>query len=94
MEHYATLFATVLTLVGPRPNDVPREFQLKAGDALVAIGDSITADAGYLRDINTLLSRQFPDLKIKKVVNKRIGGQKSGPRRLETNRSARHRNGI
>ena len=39
------LFATVLALVGPAPADSPKEFQLKAGEKIVAIGDSITAEA-------------------------------------------------
>ncbi len=43
----------------------------------MAIGDSITAGGGYLRDIDAVLAQQYPDLKIPKVVNKGIGGQKA-----------------
>ena len=51
--------------------------QLKSGDTIVAIGDSITPGGGYLRDIDAVLAQQYPDLKIPKVVNKGIGGQKA-----------------
>ena len=67
----------VLALVGPPPADSPKELQLKPGDTIVAIGDSITAGGGYLRDIDAVLAQQYPDLKIPKVVNKGIGGQKA-----------------
>ena len=42
-EATATFFAMVLSLVGPTPKKVPAALQLKAGDTIVAIGDSITA---------------------------------------------------
>jgi acyl-CoA thioesterase I len=71
------LFAMVLSLIGPPPADSPKEFQLKPGDTIVAIGDSITAGGGYLRDIDAVLARQYPDLKIPKVINKGISGQKA-----------------
>ena len=51
--------------------------QLKPGEQIVAIGDSITAGGGYLRDIDAVLAQQYPDLKIPKVINKGIGGQKA-----------------
>ncbi len=71
------LFAMVLALLGPAPKDSPAQLQLKEGDLIVAIGDSITAGGGYLRDIDAVLAQQYPDLKIPKVVNKGIGGQKA-----------------
>lgn len=71
------LFAMVLSLIGPPPADSPKELQLKPGDQIVAIGDSITQGGGYLRDIDAVLARQYPDLKIPKVINKGIGGQKA-----------------
>jgi lysophospholipase L1-like esterase len=67
----------VISLIGPPPADTPKDLQLKAGDTIVAIGDSITAGGGYLRDIDAVLAQQYPDLKIPKVVNKGIGGQKA-----------------
>jgi acyl-CoA thioesterase I len=71
------LFVIVLALVGPAPKDSPKKLELKPGDTIVAIGDSITAAGGYLRDIDAVLAQQYPKLKIAKVVNKGIGGQKA-----------------
>lgn len=71
------LLAMVLSLVGPAPADSPKEMQLGAGDTIVALGDSITAGGGYLRDIDAVLAQRYPDLNIPKVVNKGIGGQKA-----------------
>ena len=70
------VLAAALTLVPPAPA-VPPALELKAGETLVAIGDSITAGGGYLRDIDAVLAQQYPDLTIPKVVNKGIGGQKA-----------------
>ena len=71
------LFAMVLALIGPPPADTPTQLQLKPGDQIVAIGDSITAGGGYLRDIDDVLATQYGDLKIPKVINKGISGQKA-----------------
>jgi len=71
------VFAFVLILIGPTPPDTPRQFQLKPGDQIVAIGDSITAAGGYLRDIDAMFAAQYPDLKLPKVINKGISGQKA-----------------
>jgi lysophospholipase L1-like esterase len=77
MSQTATLLAMVLSLVGPAPADSPKELQLQSGDTIVALGDSITAGGGYLRDIDAMLAQQYPDLKIPKVVNKGVSGQKA-----------------
>ena len=77
MVQTAKLLAMVLSLVGPAPADSPKELQLQSGDTIVALGDSITAGGGYLRDIDAVLAQQYPDLKIPKVVNKGISGQKA-----------------
>jgi len=71
------LFVVILALVGPVPADFPKELQIKSGDKIVAIGDSITAGGGYLRDMDTVFAQQYPGLKIPKVINKGIGGQKA-----------------
>ena len=71
------LFAMALSLVGASPKDSPKTFQLKQGDTIVAIGDSITQGGGYLRDIDAVLAATYPDLKIPKVVNVGISGQKA-----------------
>jgi lysophospholipase L1-like esterase len=71
------LFAVILSLLGPPPADTPKELQLKPGDTIIAIGDSITQQGGYLRDVDAVLAQQYADLKIAKVVNKGISGQKA-----------------
>jgi acyl-CoA thioesterase I len=71
------VFAVMLALLGPRPAEMPNELQLKPGDSIVAIGDSITQQGGYLRDVDAVLAQQYPDLKLSKIVNKGIGGQKA-----------------
>jgi lysophospholipase L1-like esterase len=71
------LFAMVLALTGPTPADTPKELQLKPRDQIVAIGDSITQQGGYLRDIDAVLADRYPQLKLPKVINKGIGGQKA-----------------
>ena len=76
------LFATVLALVGPAPADSPKEFQLKSGDKIVTIGDSITAEggvreSGFLRRIDAVLAKQYPDKKFPEVINAGRGGQRS-----------------
>ena len=71
------IFAVVLSLIGPAPADTPKQLQLKPGDQIVAIGDSITQGGGYLRDIDAVLAAQYPELKLPKVINKGISGQKA-----------------
>ena len=68
MAAIVKLFTMVLALIGPAPADSPKQFQLKPGEQIVAIGDSITAEGGskadgYLRDIDAVLAKQYPDKK-------------------------------
>jgi lysophospholipase L1-like esterase len=72
----ARLFALVLSLVGPAPVDSPKALQLKPGDPIVCIGDSITAMGGYIHDMQDVLNGQYPDLKIPPIINAGISGQK------------------
>lgn len=72
-----TLFATVLALLGPAPSDTPKAIQIKEGQSIVAIGDSITAGGGYLKFTDEVFAKQYPDLKIPKIINKGISGQKA-----------------
>lgn len=53
------------------------ELRIKAGEQIVAIGDSITQAGGYLVDMDTVFAKQYPDLKIPKVINVGISGQKA-----------------
>ncbi len=76
------LFATVFALIGPAPADSPKEFQLQSGQKIVAIGDSITGegsnrDTGFVRVIDAVLAKQYPDRNLPKVINAGMGGQRS-----------------
>jgi len=71
------LLAAVLAMIPPA-QDASKGLQLKAGDSIVAIGDSITQGGGYLRDIDAVLAQQYPTLKIPCIVNKGIAGQGAG----------------
>ena len=73
----AKLIVSLLILLGPAPKDAPKEFQLKEGDQIVAIGDSITEAGGYLRDADAVLAAAYPDLKLPKIINVGISGQKA-----------------
>ena len=78
----AKLLAFLLPLVGPSPAgepdiNMPREMVLKPGDQIVAIGDSITAAGGYLKDVEAVLADRYPDLKLPPIINVGIGGQKA-----------------
>jgi len=70
------LLAKAIELAGPARN-VPAKPILKAGDSIVCIGDSITAGGGYLRYMDACLAQQYGDLKIHKVINAGISGQKA-----------------
>jgi acyl-CoA thioesterase-1 len=76
------MYAMLLSLLGParagEPNiNTPRELILKPGSQIVAIGDSITAAAGYLNDVDAVLAKQYPELKLPRIQNVGIGGQKA-----------------
>src|SRR5947207_3066157 len=77
MTELSKLIDALLALVGPAPKDLPQEFELKAGDKIVAIGDSITQAGGYLRDVDAILAIQYPELKLPKIDNAGVGGQKA-----------------
>ncbi len=77
MDKLSTLITALVALLGPAPDGAPKELQLKPGDQIVAIGDSITQGGGYLRDIDAVLENQYPDLKLPKIINVGIGGQKA-----------------
>ncbi len=75
-------YAMLLSLLGPAPDgepnlNMPKELILKPGDQIVAIGDSITAAAGYLKDVDAVLARRYPELKLPPIVNVGISGQKA-----------------
>lgn len=65
----------VLDLIPPATAPVP--FALNAGDQIVAIGDSITQSGGYLRMLDAVFARQYGDLRLPKIINVGISGQKA-----------------
>src|SRR5271156_5477915 len=77
MTEFMSLLAALVQLLGPTPADQTPEFQLRAGDQIVAIGDSITQAGGYLRNIDAVLAQAYPELKLPKIINVGIGGQKA-----------------
>jgi len=70
------LLAKAIALVGPA-GDTPKKPILKAGDSIVCMGDSITAGGGYLRQMDACLAQQLGDLKVRKIINAGISGQKA-----------------
>ncbi len=77
-----TMYAMLLGLIGPLPTgepnlNMPRGLILKPGSQIVAIGDSITQAGGYLKDVDAVLARKYPALKIPPIRNVGIGGQKA-----------------
>src|SRR5262245_57351256 len=73
----ARLFVLAMSLAGPAPKGTPGALQVKPGQTIVAIGDSITAAGGYLRMSDTFLAEQYPDLKIPDIINAGVNGQKA-----------------
>ena len=50
---------------------------LKSGSQIVAIGDSITQAGGYLKDVDAVLAKRYPALKLPPIRNVGISGQKA-----------------
>lgn len=74
------LCVLLYSLVGPGnkyTQQPPEGLLLKEGDQIVAIGDSITAQGGYLRDIDAVLAASYPKLKLPPIINVGISGQKA-----------------
>ncbi|OGF44824.1 MAG: hypothetical protein A2231_12585 [Candidatus Firestonebacteria bacterium RIFOXYA2_FULL_40_8] len=67
----------VLPWVGSASKDMPAKIILQKESVIVAIGDSITKQGGYLKDCDAALAELYPELKIPKIVNAGIGGQKA-----------------
>ncbi len=60
-----------------RPASQPAELKIRRGDQIVAMGDSITQAGGYLRVIDAVAAQQYPDLKIPRIINAGISGEKA-----------------
>jgi lysophospholipase L1-like esterase len=68
--------------VASRPASQPASqpdggLKIAAGEQIVAMGDSITQAGGYLKVIDAVFAQQDPDLRIPKIINVGIGGQKA-----------------
>ena len=70
------LFEKVLPLVPPAQS-APEELQVVAGDRIVAIGDSITAEGSYLRYIEQVLAANYPALRNLRIVSAGMSGYRS-----------------
>jgi len=53
------------------------ELRIKAGEQIVAIGDSITQAGGYLRFMDRVFASQYADMKIPAIINVGISGHKA-----------------
>ncbi len=74
----AKILALLLPLISPAASkDAPKELMLKKGDQIVAMGDSITQQGGYLKMIDKVLAEQYPDLALPKIINAGISGHKA-----------------
>jgi len=73
----AKLFVLAASLVGPAPMGTPGALQVKPGQTIVAIGDSIAEAGGYLSMCDTFLAERYPDLRLPKIINAGKGGQKA-----------------
>jgi acyl-CoA thioesterase I len=67
---------------GPRPvaagpGTQPAGVQIKPGQQIVAMGDSITQAGGYLRVMDAVFAQQYADLKIPRVISAGISGEKA-----------------
>ena len=76
MHAIAQMFAFVLTLLHPGSEASP-QLQIKPGEAIVAIGDSITAHGGYLRLTDMIFDVRYHDQKIPPIIKAGIASQKA-----------------
>jgi hypothetical protein len=73
-------YAMLLSLLGPAPQgepnlNMPGELILKSGAQIIAIGDSITTAAGYLKHVDAVLAARYPQLKLPAIRSAGISGQ-------------------
>lgn len=69
--------AAEVVAAASRPASRPADLRIKAGQQIVAMGDSITQAGGYLRAIDAVFAQQYANLKIPKVINAGISGEKA-----------------
>lgn len=74
----AKILALLLSIVSPAADKTaPKQLVLKPGDQIVAMGDSITQGGGYLKMVDQVLAENYPDLKLPKIINAGISGNKA-----------------
>ena len=57
--------------------NVPDALILTTGSQIIAIGDSITKQGGYLKNVDSVLAAKYPDLKLPPIRNAGISGEKA-----------------
>ena len=77
MTEEAGLFASVLALAGPSNDRPGGALAIGTSERIVAIGDSITQNGGYLRAIEAVFAQQYPSLEVPEIINAGISGQKA-----------------
>ncbi|MEI7831860.1 MAG: GDSL-type esterase/lipase family protein [bacterium] len=58
------------------PAVLPLPEPLKANDSIVALGDTITAQGGYLKQMQAVFAQSLPDLGIGSIINAGVAGDK------------------
>lgn len=71
------VMADALAWAGPAEGGAAPGLQIKAGDKVSFMGDSITAQAGYVRLTAAVLKASYPDMAVPAFTNAGIGGQKA-----------------
>lgn len=66
----------VLAMIGA-PECQPKRILIQPAEQIVAMGDSITQAGGYLRAIDAVFAQQYPEMRIPKIINVGISGQKA-----------------
>ena len=77
MRGEAKLFATMLASVGSPEAAADDGPEVGPGEQIVAIGDSITENGGYLWAMEAVFAQQYGALKILPIVNVGLSGQKA-----------------
>lgn len=68
---WAALLATYASAAAP---DLSQAFFLNANTVILFLGDSITANGGYIKDLQAALTKRFPGMKAK-FVNAGVSGE-------------------
>lgn len=71
-----TLLKRMLAYLPPAES-TPSAPRVRPGERIVAIGDSITQNGGYLRAIDAVFAQEYPALALPPIVNAGISGHKA-----------------